>query len=86
MTSYKHISVGERELIFLYSRMGYSIRRIARLQKGNVSTISRELQRHTGRNLLYSPSNAQNRYKKNKKKCGRKRLLDNETIKFLKEN
>nr|WP_242384938.1 helix-turn-helix domain-containing protein [Enterococcus faecalis] len=81
MTSYKHITTGERELIFLYSNMGYSIRRIGKLLKRSASTISRELRRHAGQGFAYSPSNAQRRYNRNKKKCGRKRLLDTSIIK-----
>lgn len=81
MTSYKHITTGERELIFLYSNMGYSIRRIGKLLKRSASTISRELRRHSGQGFSYSPSNAQRRYNRNKKKCGRKRLLDTSVIK-----
>ncbi len=81
MTSYKHITTGERELIFLYSNMGYSIHRIGKLLKRSASTISRELRRHSGQGFAYSPSNAQRRYNRNKKKCGSKRLLDTSIIK-----
>ena len=33
MATYKHLSIGERELIYLYIGMGFSIRRTARLLK-----------------------------------------------------
>ncbi len=81
MTSNKHITTGERELIFLYSNMGYSIHRIGKSLKRSASTISRELRRHSGRELSYSLSNVQRRYNRNKKKCGRRRLLNTSVIK-----
>lgn len=74
MRTYKHLSIGERELIYLYNGMGFSIRRIARLIKRNPSTVSRELRRHTVRKY-YSPFYSQNNYEKNRERCGRKRLL-----------
>lgn len=81
MTSYKHLTIRERELIFLYSGLGWSIRRIGKLLKRAPSTISRELQRHTGEEFDYSPSYAHRRYKSNKRLCGKKQLLDKHPIK-----
>lgn len=85
MTSYKHLTITERELIFLYSRMSYSIRRIAKLLKRNPATISRELRRHSEENFEYSPSHAQRRYEGNKRCCGRRRLLDDSSLKLIVE-
>lgn len=86
MTSYKHLTIVERELIFLYSRMSYSIRRIAKLLKRSPSTISRELRRHSSESFDYTPSHAQRRYGKNKRCCGRSRLLDDPSLKLIVES
>lgn len=47
MGTYKHLSINERELIYLYNGMNFSVRRIAKFLKRHPSTISRELRRHT---------------------------------------
>lgn len=76
MASYTHLTTHERELIFLYHGFGFSYRRIGRLIKRTPSTVMRELKRHSTKKRAYSPSVAQKTYKKNKKRCGKKRLLD----------
>ena len=81
MTSYTHLTIQERELIFLYSGLGWSIRKIARLLKRAPSTISREMKRHARKKLNYSPSYAHRQYQTNKRRCGKKRLLDNHPLK-----
>lgn len=81
MTSYTHLTTHERELIFLYHGFGFSYRRIGRLIKRNPSTIMRELKRHTTKKRAYSPSIAEKMYRKNKKRCGKKRLLDHSPLK-----
>ncbi|WP_330359376.1 helix-turn-helix domain-containing protein [Lactiplantibacillus plantarum] len=43
MSSYHQLTISERELIFLYHELSFSIRRIAQLIKRAPSTISREL-------------------------------------------
>lgn len=44
------------------------------------SMISRELQRNENSHRPYSPSAAQRRYEKSKKRCGRKPILANQAI------
>lgn len=74
-------------MIFLYHGFGFTIRRIGRLIKRSPSTVMRELRRNTTKFIAYSPSLAQKLYHKNKRKCGRKRILDHspykETIRKL---
>ena len=86
MGTYKHLSINERELIYLYNGMNFSVRRIAKFLKRHPSTISRELRRHTKRRY-YSPSFSQRKYELNRKNCGRPSLLANsnlgKTIEYL---
>lgn len=82
MSLYKHLTIDEREQIFLLSHQGLSIRLIAKKVERSPSTISRELARNQDE-LNYSPSAAQNKYTKRKTNCGRKRLLNNPELKAL---
>lgn len=86
MGTYKHLSINERELIYLYNSMNFSVRRIAKFLKRHPSTISRELRRHIKRRY-YSPSFSQQKYESNRKKCGCPSLLANSdlgrTIEYL---
>lgn len=83
MSSYHQFTINERELIFLYHELSFSIRRIAKLIKRSPSTISRELQRNTTTTLGYRPSIAQKQYHKNKARCGRNYRLADHKIKTL---
>ena len=57
MDHYKHITIDERETIFLMRNHGNSLLEIASYTKKSYSTISRELSRNsTGKS--YSPSKA----------------------------
>ena len=82
MSLYKHLTINEREQIFLLYHQGYSMRAIAQELKRSPSTISRELSRNKDLST-YSPSAAQEKYTTNKAKCGRKYLLDNPELKTL---
>lgn len=82
MSSYHQLTIGERELIFLYHESSFSIRRIAQLIKRAPSTISRELHRHTTTDG-YRPSIAQKQYHQNKTRCGRHYHLANAKVKAL---
>lgn len=62
--------------------MGFSIRRTAILLKRSLSTISRELRHHTERKY-YSHHFSHNSYKKNRSRCGRKRLLANLSLRGI---
>ena len=82
MSLYTHLTINEREQIFLLSAQGHSIRAIAKKVERSPSTISRELARNQDERN-YSPSTAQDNYTKRKTNCGRKRLLDNAELKAL---
>lgn len=82
MSSYRQFTIGERELIFLYHELSFSIRQISQLIKRAPSTISRELHRHTTA-VGYRPSVAQKQYHRNKTRCGRHYRLANTKAKEL---
>lgn len=74
MNHYKHITIDERETIFLMRSHGNSLREIATNIQKSCSTVSRELNRNLdGSN--YSPSKAQAKYQQRKGNCGRPSLL-----------
>ena len=75
MSHYKHLSIEERESLFLFKAQGKSIRAIARELNRAPSTISRELRRTKSGHRPYRPSAAQARYERNRKRCGRKHVL-----------
>lgn len=63
MSLYKHLTIDEREQIFLLFDQGYSISFITKTLKRSPSTISRDLTRN--KDLpTYSPSVAQENYAK----------------------
>ena len=64
MRHYTHLSIEEREKLYLRRGQGAKLREIARELGRSVSTISRELKRNERPRHPYSPSQAQ----KNKKK------------------
>lgn len=78
MSHYKHLSIEERESLYLGVNQGKSIRRIARELKRSASSLSRELSRNKISHRPYSPSRAQRRYQRCKKNCGRKPILANQ--------
>lgn len=75
MSQYKHLSIEEREKLYLLHGQGKSFRYIAKELGRAPSTISREYQRGRCWRHPYLPSRAQIRYMKRRKKCGRKRIL-----------
>lgn len=75
MSHYKHLSIEERENLYLGKNQGKSIRAIARELGRAPSTISRELARNQASHRPYRPSRAQRRYERRKKNCGRKAIL-----------
>lgn len=76
MSHYNHLTIFERETIFLSINQGLSIRNIAKRFHRSPSTISREIQK----NRNYSPTKVQKNYFKNKSKCGRHKLLSNKEL------
>ena len=59
MSHHKHLTLLEREMIFLFFNLGFSISLIASLMMRSKSTISRELKRNS-ENGCYIPSVAEN--------------------------
>ena len=75
MSHYKHFTPEERESLLYFLGKGYSISRVAKEMGRNKSTISRELRRNSAKGK-YSPRDAKLQYEKRRKKCGRKKLLE----------
>ncbi len=75
MSHYKHLTIEEREKLYLMRGQGKSLREIAREVGRSASTLSRELSRNKVSHRPYSPSAAQRRYMRQKQNCGRKRIL-----------
>lgn len=75
MRHYKHLTIEEREKLYLKKNLGQGIREIARELGRSPSTISRELKRGRCHRHPYMPSTAQIRYEKRRKNCGRKHKL-----------
>lgn len=73
---YTHLTIFERESIFLWSSQKVSVREIARRLNRSASTISRELKRNSV-NQDYSPTVAQSKYQSRKSHCGRKAIFSN---------
>lgn len=90
MRHYKHLTIEEREKLYLMRGQGKSLREVARETGRAPSTLSRELARNKGSHRPYSPSAAQRRYEKKKRNCGRKRILaaagPQETVRHLIED
>ena len=75
MSHYKHLSIEEREQLYLMRGQGLGVRRIASEIGRSPSTISRELKRNKPRHHPYSPSRAQRYYERRRVLCGRKHIL-----------
>lgn len=75
MSHYVHLSIEEREKLYLMRGQGKTIREIGAEMGRSPSTISRELRRNKSRKHPYSPSSAQRAYKKRRERCGRKHIL-----------
>lgn len=76
MSHYHHLSISERECIWENKLLGKSLREISRIVKRSVSTISRELRRNKATYRSYRPSEAQENYEKRRKRCCRRRILE----------
>jgi transposase, IS30 family len=80
---YSHLSLYEREQIFVYKRQGKSRREIAKLLKRSPSTISRELNRNSHIHPLmtgYLGASAHLQAKTRKAQAGRRDRLKDERI------
>lgn len=76
---YTHFSITERESILEFLAKGASQKVIAQSLKRNKSSISREISRNTN-DGKYSPSRAEEIYRSRKRNCGRKDILDKNSI------
>ena len=84
MSHYRHLSIEEREKLYLRRGQGANLREIARELGRAASTITRELKRNERARHPYSPSQAQKSYEKRRKKCGRKHILcDSKTREYI---
>lgn len=83
MSHYSHLSIEERECLLLGIGEGKTIREIAKQLQRSPSTISRELKRNCKNRKDYSPNKATKNYRRRRKKCCRKRILTNVTVKAL---
>ena len=85
MSHYHHLSIKERESILKLSAEGKGNREISRALGRSAGTISRELKRNNGKEG-YWPTEAKKKYRKRRKKCCRKRILDDpETKAFVQQ-
>lgn len=90
MSHHKHLTLEEREMIFKFKILNYSISAIAKELHRNKSTISRELRRNV-ENDEYIPTRANSKYLIRREKCVRHKKLDDPEIyayvkdKFLNE-
>ena len=76
MSHHKHLTLLEREMIFLFHNIGLSITEIANILMRNKSTISRELKRNSI-DGEYIPSIAHDAYHNRRSNCKPKHKLDN---------
>jgi IS30 family transposase len=75
MSHYTHLTIEERENLYLMAAQGEKIRKIAEALGRAPSTISRELRRNKSKHHPYRPSFAQRKYEKARRNCGRKYIL-----------
>lgn len=76
MSQYHHLTISEREKILFFLSQGKTLAYIANTLGRSKATISRELKRNAP-DSNYSPHKAQQAYDKRRKRCHRRRLLDN---------
>lgn len=81
MGCYQHLTIDERERILVMIAQGKSLREIGRIIGRNASTISRELRRNIRERHPYSAVFAQQAYQHRRKRCKRKRILENNEAK-----
>lgn len=75
-TSYTHLTIDEREMLLIFLERGLGVREIARQLGRSASSVSRELARNRGRRRQYSAHAAQQAYQDRRRRCVRKRKLD----------
>lgn len=75
-TSYTHFTTEERESLLRFQAEGLKQSEMARRLGRSRSSISRELKRNTAAGKRYSAFDAEKMYRQRRKKCVRKKLLD----------
>lgn len=80
-TSYTHFTTEEREKLLTYLAQGMKKIEIARELGRSRSSVSRELKRNSSEDGSYSAFEAEQKYRQRRKRCVRKRRLDNEKLK-----
>ena len=79
MSHYKHLTIIEREKIFLLDSQNKTLTYIAKTIHPDKSTVSREIARNCG-NVIYSPSAAHTKYLERRSKYKPKFKLSNPEI------
>ena len=75
MKNYSHVTINERELIFLYLNQGKGFREIGKILGRSDRTISREVGRNGGKQV-YKPSDADKNYTRSRQTSKSKKLDD----------
>ena len=76
MSCYRHLTMNEREIILVMWEKGMSMGNIARCLGRSKATISREIHRNSRPKAGYSACYAQKQYEKRRRRCCRKRRLE----------
>lgn len=76
MNRYHHLTTKERESLLFYLSSGKNQAEIARILGKSPSTISRELRRNKQVDSIYSPSEADKKYRERRKRCRPKKRLE----------
>src|SRR5699024_12466966 len=81
MNPYCHLTINEREIIFLLHEQGKSLGYISKQLNRAKSTILRELEQNAIQEKNFYPSKEQEKYQQRKRiQCGRKRKRTNTEI------
>lgn len=80
-TSYTHFTTGEREKLLQFKAQGLKQTEIAQKLGRSRSSVSRELKRNSREDGSYSAFEAEGKYRQRRKRCVRKRRLDNVALK-----
>ena len=81
MMSYLHFTLKERIKIETFFELGYSIRKISKILGRSHTSVSREIRRNRDIENKYKAEIADENYKINKTKCGRKSKFTDELLK-----
>ena len=83
--SYLHFTLKECIKIETFFELGYSIRKIAKILGRSHTSVSREIRRNRDIENKYKAETADENYKINKTKCGRKSKITDELLKKIEE-